>query len=76
MNEDAPTRSAVHRAATVLTLDDVAQRFAVSGKTVINVFVRMRGLRGMHLGRQWRFRIEDIEAFERENFVTHGRRSA
>ena len=61
---------------TVLTLEDVAARFAVTGKTVVNVLVRKRGLRALHLGRAWRFRIEDVEAFEQENFVSHGSRSA
>ena len=60
----------------VFTLSEVAEHFGVTPKTLVNVFVHERGLRAMHLGREWRFRAEDLQAFEQEQFVSHGRRSA
>jgi hypothetical protein len=61
---------------SILTLVDVADHFRVTPKTIVNVFVRERGLRGLHLGREWRFRRDDVTAFEQEQFTTHGSRSA
>ena len=58
----------------VWRLDDVAGYFDVDPKTVVNIFVYELGLRGMHLGRVWRFRRDDVLAFELEQFITHGRR--
>jgi hypothetical protein len=66
----------LHPGPSILTLSAVAEHFGLTSKTVINVLVRERGLRGLHLGREWRFRSDDVRAFEQEQFTAHGRRSS
>jgi excisionase family DNA binding protein len=47
-----------------LTLDDVAARWGVSPRTVQRL-VRRGALRCLRIGRQMRFRPEDIAAYEK-----------
>lgn len=56
---DALARSG---AAEWLTLDAVASLLAVDAKT-IRRYVRDFGLPGRRLGREWRFRRDDVEAW-------------
>lgn len=46
----------------ILTLADVGEWLAVSAKTVIKL-VETDKLPGFRLGRQWRFRREDVQAW-------------
>jgi excisionase family DNA binding protein len=61
-----------------MRLHEVAEHFGVCGKTIVERFVRERGLRGYRYGRHWRFDPADIAEFEARHAVggEDGRRSA
>lgn len=48
----------------VLTPADLAKRWAVSPKTILNLIVRGE-LRATRIGKQWRIAEADAEAYER-----------
>src|SRR5689334_14412957 len=50
----------------LLTAGEVAQRWGVSTRTVQRL-MRRGGLRCLRIGRQMRFRAEDVRAYERES---------
>jgi excisionase family DNA binding protein len=52
---EAPTR--------LLDMDEVAQRWGVSARTVARLVKKGR-LRAVRIGRQVRFRLEDVLAYE------------
>ncbi|MBO8183419.1 MAG: helix-turn-helix domain-containing protein [Archaeoglobus sp.] len=50
----------------LLTPDEVAERLAMSSKTVKD-WLRSGKLKGVKLGKFWRVRPEDLDEFIREN---------
>lgn len=56
---------------TVLTLAEVADHFGVCTRTLIAVHVKRLGLKAMRFPGGWRFRVEDIEAFEADQARAH-----